>query len=220
MGLARGLERRLERLVDGLASRLFRGRIHPVELGSRLVREADLALFETAAGPGAPNGFRVILGGEPVEPDVLSEVRAELERFVEEAAADRGWRLEGPARVVLQIAPGERSSYADVEAWIEPGPRPAWAVLTPVRGRHPALAITTNRAVIGRAGSCDVRVPGDEVSRTHAVIWREAGSAWVADLGSANGTHLNGDRLDGPALLAEGDRIAFGQAEFLVGGPA
>ena len=52
MGLARGIERRLERLVDGLAARLFRGRIHPVELGALLIREADLAMTYLFGGFG------------------------------------------------------------------------------------------------------------------------------------------------------------------------
>ncbi len=219
MGLARGLERRLERLVDGLAARLFRGRIHPVELGSRLVREADLALFETPAGPGVPNVFRVVLGGDPVGSDVLVVVRHELEEFVEAAAAERGWRLEGPARVIVQISPERRPSSAEIEAWVEPGARPPWMVLVPAGGREPGPAVTTNRAVVGRSGECDVRVPGDDVSRKHALVWRESGTAWMVDLGSSNGTFLNGARLSGPAPLGEGDRVTFGASEFVVGWP-
>jgi hypothetical protein len=61
VSLARGLEQRLERLIDGIAARLFRGRMHPVELGTRLVREADLALRTGPAGPVAPNDFEVAL---------------------------------------------------------------------------------------------------------------------------------------------------------------
>lgn len=215
MGVARGLERRLEQLVDGLASRLFRGRIHPVELGSRLVREADLALFETPAGSGAPNVFKVTLGGDPVDGEVLAAVRRELAEFVEEAAADRGWRLEGPARVVLVIAPRERSSHAQIEAWVESGARPPWATLEPTVGDGPGLPITVNRAVAGRSGECDVRITADEVSRKHALIWRESASTWVADLGSSNGTFLNGERLDGPATLEDGDAVAFGESRFV-----
>jgi hypothetical protein len=214
MGLARGLERRLERLVDGLAARLFRGRVHPVELGSRLVREADLAVIETAAGPAAPNGYRVGLGGEPVDDEVLWAVRRELEEFVEVAAAERGWRLEGPARVVIAVDPRERPSRVDIETWVEPGDRPPWAVLESAAGHQ--SAVSKNRAVVGRAGDCDVRLPHDDVSRRHALIWREAGSAWIADLGSSNGTFVNGMRLTEPVQLGEGDRVVVGSADFVV----
>jgi hypothetical protein len=214
MGLARGLERRLERLVDGLAARLFGGRVHPVELGSRLVREADLAVFETSAGPGAPNGYRVVLGGEPVDDEVLRAVRRELEEFVEAAATERGWRLEGPARVVIAIDPRERSSRVDIETWVEPGDRPPWVVLESAAGHQ--SVVTKNRAVVGRAGDCDVRLMHDDVSRRHALIWREAGSAWIADLGSSNGTFVNGMRLTEPVQVGEGDRVVVGSSGFVV----
>lgn len=220
MGVARGLERRLERLVDGLASRLFRGRIHPVELGSRLVREADLAVVETPAGPVAPNAFRVVLGGDAVDADVVAAVRAELARFVEDAAADRGWRLQGPARVVIVVAPDERPSHAAVEAWVEPGRRPPWMLLHPAEGDGEPRAVTVNRAVVGRGGDADVRIAGDGVSRVHALVWRESGSSWVSDLGSSNGTYLNGVRVGGPAKFGAGDRLLFGDVEFMAEDPA
>ena len=43
MGLARNLERRLEKLVDGLSATVFRGRMHPVDLANRLVRQAAVS---------------------------------------------------------------------------------------------------------------------------------------------------------------------------------
>lgn len=216
MGLARGLERRLERLVDGLAARLFRGRVHPIELGSRLVREADLALFDTAGGPGAPNAYRIVLGGEAEDSLVLDTVCRELAQYVEDAAADRGWRLEGPARVEVDFTPGDRASDVEITAGVEPGPRSAWARLQP-HATGPAMDVCYNRSVIGRSGACDLHVPSDDVSRQHAVIWQEAGSVWLGDLGSSNGTYLNGEAVVGAAALVDGDRIAFGDTGFTYG---
>jgi len=213
MGLARGLERRLERLVDGLAARLFRGRVHPIELGSRLVREADLALFDTPGGPGAPNAFRVVLGGEPEEAPILTEVCRELARYVEDAAFDRGWRLEGPAQVEVAFVPGDRASDVQITAAVSPATRPPWARFESLTGGT-ATDIRVNRSVIGRSGVCDVHIPAEDVSRQHAVVWQEAGSMWIADIGSSNGTYVNGERTTGAATLVEGDRVAFGETEF------
>ena len=218
MGLARGLERRLERLVDGLASRLFKGRVHPVELGSRLVREADLATFETPGGPGAPNAYKVTMGGESVDTEVLTTVRKELAQFVEDAAADRGWRLEGMAWVDVEVVPGDRPSEIAIECWVEPGPRLPWARLDP-HETGPSIPITVNRAVVGRSGGADVHIPKDDVSRVHALIWQESGSAWLADLGSSNGTYLNGERIAESVEIADGDRITFGGSEFVIRPP-
>ena len=56
-------------MVESFAGKVFRGSLHPVELTSRLVREADLALATTEIGPLAPNVFEVRVGpiGTPDE---------------------------------------------------------------------------------------------------------------------------------------------------------
>jgi hypothetical protein len=213
MGLARGLERRLEQLVDGLAARLFRGRVHPVELGTRIVREADLAAFDTHAGPGAPNLFVVTLGGEPESAEALTEAQRELEAVLAEAAAERGWRLDGPATVHIRFGGGPASSVT-IEPSVEPGEQPAFATLER-NGR--VVAVTVNRSVVGRSATADVHLPGDDVSRQHALMWREAGSLWLADLDSSNGTFINGEPVSDVIDLIDGDRITFGESTYLLG---
>jgi hypothetical protein len=212
MGLARGLERRLEGLVDGLAARLFRGRVHPVELGTRIVREADLAVYDTPAGPGAPNAFTVVLGGQPESDEAVVAAERELESVLAAAAAERGWRLEGPATVRIGFGVGP-SSAVKVEPSIEPGPQPAFASL---EADGEVTEITVNRSVVGRSSTADVHVPGDDVSRRHALIWQEAGAVWVADLGSSNGSFINDEPLDDVVDLVNGDRLTFGEQTFLV----
>lgn len=219
MGVAKGLERRLERLVDGLASRLFRGRMHPVELGSMLVREADMALVERPAGPTAPNAYLITMGGEPVEADVLAAVAEELSRFVEEAAADRGWRLEGPARVSVTITPQGRSRDVAIETGFEPGGLEPWALLQPADPGAVAIAVRPIRTLVGRGADADVHITSDAVSRVHALIWQEGGFAWVCDLGSSNGTHVNGTRVDDPVHIVAGDLLTFGDTRFTVAEP-
>lgn len=207
MGLARGLERRLEQLVDGLAARLFRGRIHPVELGTRIVREADLAAFETRAGPGAPNVFVVTLGGEPEADEAVTEAERELELVMAEAAAERGWRLEGPVTVEIRFGDGPASS-AEVETAVEPGEVLPWARFESAGGSP--IDVGINRSVVGRSADADVHLTSDDVSRQHALLWREAGAIWLADLGSANGTFVGEERLTDVVDLLDGDLIAFG----------
>ena len=53
----------------------------------------------------------------------------------------------------------------------------------------------------------------------HALIWQESGSAWLADLGSSNGTYLNGERISESSEIADGDRITFGASEFVIRPP-
>lgn len=64
---------------------------------------------------------------------------------------------------------------------------------------------------IGRSTACDLPLQDSKVSRKHAVIHRQPGGAyWLSDLGSANGTYVNGERLSAPRVLRSGDRITLG----------
>jgi hypothetical protein len=60
---------------------------------------------------------------------------------------------------------------------------------------------------IGRAGECDVVLPERQVSRLHARIRLEEGQYILYDLGSKNGTFVNGRLVTGPYILQDGDEI-------------
>ena len=76
--------------------------------------------------------------------------------------------------------------------------------------------------VIGRTTDADISIDRTEVSRCHARIVVAGTTATIEDLGSKNGTYLNGERLQQPALLANGDEIWIGRSvarlRFLVEG--
>ena len=71
--------------------------------------------------------------------------------------------------------------------------------------RHPARL----GAVIGRE-DCEILILDPEVSRRHAAIRGVDGRFGVEDLGSANGTSVNGERLDGIRVLRDGDQLRVG----------
>lgn len=73
-----------------------------------------------------------------------------------------------------------------------------------LRGQEYAINEPAN-FVLGRSRSCALRLPGDPtVSRQHCLIEVEQGRAWIQDLGSLNGTHINGSKI-GQRLPAYGD---------------
>jgi pSer/pThr/pTyr-binding forkhead associated (FHA) protein len=79
----------------------------------------------------------------------------------------------------------------------------------PRRESHPRQA---KAVVIGRLPGCGFVIDDRTVSRHHAIIRRE-GAFWVlVDLGSTNGTRVNGDRIDGRAAIKPGDELGFGAA--------
>ena len=69
--------------------------------------------------------------------------------------------------------------------------------------------------VLGRAPNAEIRIVDDGVSRHHARIRVEGDQLFVEDMASRNGTFLNGQRLAGPAPLAEGDKLQIGRTTVL-----
>lgn len=65
--------------------------------------------------------------------------------------------------------------------------------------------------ILGRDPACDRQIDAPGVSRRHARLYQQAGGCWLEDLGSTNGTFVNGQRLSAPRLLQSGDEIRLGQ---------
>ncbi|HSR85766.1 MAG TPA: DUF1707 and FHA domain-containing protein [Streptosporangiaceae bacterium] len=119
-----------------------------------------------------------------------------------------------------------RSVVADL-----PRPRGIWVRATAIfrrasrttdrwlRGRPPVLALPRGsqpRFTIGREARCDMTLADETVSRWHASLER-AETGWIlADLGSMNGTRLNGWRVTGPVPVQAGDMVSFGGSTYLV----
>ena len=113
--------------------------------------------------------------------------------------------LLGVGSMTLEIGV-ERELPAEAEEW--------W--LYEEFGEH-AVRVRDD-IVIGRQGDCDVIVPNDHVSRQHARLRVVAGSVWVADLDSANGTSVNEEPVSGSRRVLHGDVLRFDEEGYqLVG---
>jgi Domain of unknown function (DUF1707)/FHA domain len=91
-----------------------------------------------------------------------------------------------------------------------------WTRKTPVPLMLPAGP--QQRFTIGREPACDLTLADTSVSRWHASLLRSDGSWLLADLGSTNGTRLNGWRVNTPTPVAPGDLVSFGAASFVIRG--
>ncbi len=121
---------------------------------------------------------------------------------------------EGPAP---EVAPGATMVYKpkqpDTQAVSaeELGLEREVATLSWDGRRH---EIEKRRVVIGRSKDCDIQVADPNVSRRHAEVRQEGAAHWVVDLGSTNGTEVNGRRLK-RAKLRPGDTITVGSTELV-----
>ena len=85
----------------------------------------------------------------------------------------------------------------------------------PLAGRRVEV---TSTLVLGRQAA-DLEIDDPQVSRRHAAVRLAGDAIEVEDLGSLNGTWVNGSRIDGPTRLAPGDRVRVGDTTFEVEGP-
>ena len=84
------------------------------------------------------------------------------------------------------------------------------------QGTEEAFPLGFEPTSIGRHGDNEIVLPDGQVSRHHAEIVMQGGRWLITDLGSANGTYVNGKRLTGPQVLSHGDLVRVGQTQFRV----
>ncbi len=85
---------------------------------------------------------------------------------------------------------------------------------TPQQTRE--ITVRPPEFLIGRGGDCDLRLPGPGISRHHCMIRVAPDGAMLVDLGSSNGTYLNGQRVLSQAPLQGGEELRLGESTFLV----
>lgn len=76
--------------------------------------------------------------------------------------------------------------------------------------------IDADEFVIGRGAECNIVLPERQVSREHVRITRDASGYTLHDLGSKNGTHLNGKQIQGSVPLKDGDELSIALAVKMV----
>jgi hypothetical protein len=85
-------------------------------------------------------------------------------------------------------------------------------------GRRRTVPFGGVELTIGRAADSGLLLTGRDVSRHHARLHRSNGSVFVEDLGSANGTRVNGERVQGRRRIREGDLVQIGGFDLAVEG--
>lgn len=211
MSVARSLERRLEKLIEGVAGRVFSGKIHPSELAGQLAREADFARFQHPTGPATGNLYVIAVNPRDLTMDP-GELESVLTDEMTAYTAEEGLRLEGPVIVRVEATDEMASGRAHCHVEVSPGPPVVWARLD---GDSGTLQIGRNRALIGRSPDADVVIGHDDVSRRHALLYRERGHAWLEDLSSANGTWVEGRRLGPePERVDQGSIVTFAEHRY------
>ena len=207
------IESGLERLFDRTLSRPFASHLQPIEIGARVLREIDLTRRLSAQGPLSPNGVRVWLSTKDAErfDGFQKALVAELEESVRQHALNEGYGFIGPVSVEIFVDDDVKTGDVLVKTAFEGGEREPRLLASD--GRR--FTIGTDPIVIGRSPAAGVVINDANVSRQHAEIWRTEQGIAVRDLGSTNGTFVNGFKIDAVSLSPR-DEVAIGSLRFRV----
>lgn len=249
MSLLSDFEDRVGRAVEGVFAGVFRSPVQPAELARACGREMDKQRRLGVGKVYAPTMYSVLLSPDDADQlgGFTSTLSGELETYLVGYAREKGYDLATHPRVRFLVDEdlklgrfdviGELMSADEIAAEFgekqpaekpeaEPAPRELhdWAADEPVatvtiKSIEHDIALMGDRMIVGRLKKCDICLPDANASREHAVLERE-GDGWrIADLGSTNGTMLNGELLTQPTRLRDGDLIGIGVTEIVYNEP-
>lgn len=201
----------LGRVVEGIFGRGRRSNVRPIEIGRRLVHEMDeRKSVDSKSRRVTANHFVVRLHPKDHEQvaQYLEALEAELVEAAKEYARDEAYHLKGPVTVKVRSDESVKAGRIAVEASIRAEGSTGAAILAVPGGRVVALA--SRAVVIGRQPECDVVLDDANISRRHAEVAPSDGQYAVRDLGSTNGTQVNGQLVTGQRILRDGDIISLG----------
>lgn len=222
MSLLKDLERKLEQSIEGAFAKGFRSSLQPVELAKRLDREMEAGRTVSVSKIYIPNEYTVRLSPEDFSAfaDFTDKLVDELKTFLDKRRKAKNYAVMGEISILLKEEPNLSLGRAEVEA----------RLVTPDRMENPEAKASVSliiedeeaetfflgdkRATIGRIDSNDIAVPDPGISRHHADIRLEDGRYIITDLGSTNGTFVNGKRI-AEARLKNGDKIGVGKVKLI-----
>lgn len=233
------VERFFERLVERPTARVFNTRLQPIQVLRRIERVMEAERRHGRGREVAPDRFDVRLG--PADLAGFASAASVAEELANGALAFARGRhlilLDRPS-VSLTADPGvargevvvegsfsspARPGAADgdvgtatrvFEAPIVPAPTAALEVREPGRAAR-VIPLAGRPTTLGRGSDCDVVLADAHASRHHARLDVRGGLVVLTDLGSMNGTRVNGHRVR-EVVLGVGDRIEVGQTTLRV----
>ena len=198
----------LKQLVEGTFGKAFPSGLQPVEVGRKVTRTLDAERTVGVDGvPIAPNNLGVYLAPEDFDRfhDFADALAHELAEVAREYARSEGYQFVGPVTVTLVADDELRAGECDIAAEIHEGGRVGSLVLPDGRRIPLGEDARVDREV--RFDGCRRRPPGPRVATPNSPAG--TGSAAGVDLGSMNGTVVNGAPVH-EHVLQDGDEIRIG----------
>lgn len=192
MGILDGFEKGLERVVNGAFAKTFKSGLQPLEVTAALRRELDTkAAVVSRERILVPNTFTVRLA--PADHERMTALGPalidEFTQLVQQHAAAQHYSFAGGISIALERDPSLTDGMVRIESVNVKG-EVSWNPVLDIGGKR--YPITEGRTVIGRGSDADITVDDAGTSRKHVEILWDGTRAQVNDLGSTNGSKLNG----------------------------
>jgi len=226
VGLLDRFEQRVDRAVNGAFAKAFKSELQPVEIAAALTNEMDSrAAVVSRARTVVPNVYTVIVSTQDYDRlSVYDETLVgEFAVMIRDYAQQQQYSFLGSVTVALQ--PSEDSAQGTVEIISEarvdqdvaPAAGPPAGSAPRLEGKLGTFQLTRAVTRIGRGGDADIRIDDPGVSRHHAEI-RIGSDVILRDLGSTNGTYVNGTLIaeqplrDGAVITIGSTNLTFRSA--------
>lgn len=229
-------EQFMEQMVEGSVARLFRSAVQPIEIARRLERAMESQQSINVKRVIVPSSYKAYLNPSDFAAFTSGRARLELEmaNYLSELASERGFAMLEHPRVVLSEDPAVPKRGIQVVAEMSSGGgaeatqmiAPTTPAAKPVHRNHALLLLQTpggtpmpypvesTTVTLGRGFGNDVMLEDTRVSRHHAQLRYKQRHFWITDLGSTNGTSVNGQPVT-ETELRDGDLISLGGLELI-----
>ena len=214
MGILDNFEKGLERAVNGAFAKTFRSGLQPVEITSALRRELDTkAAVVSRDRILAPNRFVVRMSHEDYQrmanlgPTLIDE----LTELVQQHGRDQRYQFAGGVSIALSDDRGLSEGMVQIDSSTIKG-SVTWTPVIDVNGKR--YPLTKSHTVIGRGSDADITVDDTGTSRRHVEILWDGARAQVRDLGSTNGSQLNGSPVK-QAILEPDSVVTIGRTRIV-----
>lgn len=214
VGILESFEKGLERIVTGAFSKTFKSELQPIEIGAAIKGEMDSkASIVSRDRILAPNAYTVYLSSadfkrmQSLGESLLFELNDQATRHAQRQKFQFGAGLlinvaEDGSLNVGQVRVTSNTAAVQVE----------WTPSLEVGGQR--YMLTKSRTVIGRDETADIQVNDNGLSRAHFEVLWDGSKAGVRDLGSTNGTKINGRPITEVGIAAD-TVINAGHSEFV-----
>jgi len=212
LGILDSFERSLERAVNGAFAKTFKSGLQPLEITAALRKELDTkAAVVSRDRILAPNNFTVQLSPSDYArmTSLGPALIGELTGLVKKHAKSQGYQFSGAVTIALREDPSLTDGLLQVDSDSAQG-HVTWHPALDIAGKR--YPLTSSRTIIGRGHDADITVDDTGTSRKHVEILWDGNRAQVNDLGSTNGTTLNGQKVS-KALLQPDAVVQIGRTQ-------